>query len=184
MSNRLSHWLGKCWVCIVFGVIAAIMFAFIVPDAVSKLTENRTLAPLILDEYYPTWATSQAQPFFAGLGDQGRLAYRTYYLTLDFWFPVLSLTIFYTALLSLAFPQSSSWRALNLAPLLMYAADMMENLNHFTMAGGYPELPQWQITIGPFLSLVKYGLITALPLVALVGFWINRGAGTANGPQS
>jgi hypothetical protein len=184
MSNRLSHWFGKWWVCIMFGVIAAIIFTFIVPNAVSQLTENRTLAPLILDEYYPTWPASKAQPFFAALGDQGRLAYRAYYLTLDFWFPVLSLTIFYTALLSLAFPQNSHGRALNLAPLLMYVADMMENINHFTMAGSYPDLLGWQITIGPLLSLVKYVLITTLPLIALVGFWMNRGAGIAKGPQS
>jgi hypothetical protein len=54
-----------------------------------------------VDEYYLPWTASDARPFFTALGTAGRAAYQNYYLTLDFWFPVLSLTIFNTALLSL-----------------------------------------------------------------------------------
>ena len=179
MSKKLSHWLGRWWVCVGFGVIAAIIFTYTVPNAVNELTAGRTLAPRILDEYYPAWAAAEARPFFEGLGAKGRIAYQNYYLTLDFWFPVLSLTIFYIALLSLAFPQSSRCRAVNLLPLIMYAADGAENLNHFAMAGSYPNLPGWQIMFGPILSLVKYVLITLLPVLALFGFWVSRKQVTA-----
>lgn len=174
MSHTLSRWAGRWWICITFGVISAIMFGYLVPNAVAVVTENRTLAPRILDEYYLTWAVSDARPFFAALGATGREAYQNYYLTLDFWFPVLSLTIFYTALLSLAFPAGRRWAWLNLLPLIMYGCDALENLNHFSMARSFPDLPMWQLQIGPILSFVKYVLITALPMLALIGFWIKR----------
>jgi hypothetical protein len=174
MSNALSHWLGRWWICAVFGFIATIMFVYFVPHAVGVVTENRTLAPSILDERYLTWAASDARPFFTALGAAGRAAYQSYYLTLDFWFPVLSLTIFYSALLSLAFPARGRLSWLNLLPLAMYACDILENINHFTMAGSFPNLPAWQLAVGPLLSLFKYILITLLPLLALLGFWFNR----------
>jgi hypothetical protein len=178
MSNALSHWLGRWWVCAVFGFISTIMFIYLVPHAVGVVTENRSSVPSILDERYLTWAASDARPFFAALGTSGRIAYQSYYLTLDFWFPVLSLAVFYSSLLSLAFPTRRPWSWLNLLPLVMYACDMLENINHFTMAGSFPDLPAWQLAVGPFLSLLKYVLITELPLVALIGFWSNREAKT------
>ena len=156
------------------------MFAYLVPNAVALVTQNRTLVPRILDEYYLTWASSDALPFFTALGPGGRMAYQNYYLTLDFWFPVLSLTIFYVALLSLAFPASRRWGWLNLLPIIMYALDMLENVNHYSLAGSYPDLPDWQLQIGPVLTLFKYCLITALPLLAAIGFWINRSDVPAN----
>jgi hypothetical protein len=174
MSRRVSQWTGRWWICITFGVISTIMFGYLVPSAVAVVTENRTLAPRILDEYYLTWSAADARPFFAALGTTGRAAYQHYYLTLDFWFPVLSLTIFYAALLSLAFKDHPRWGWLNLLPLVMYAFDMMENINHYRMAASFPDLPVWQLQIGPILSLVKYVLITALPVLALIGFWLKR----------
>ena len=174
MSSIVSSWLGRWWVCIIFGVISTIIFGYLVPNAVAVVTENRTLAPRILDEYYLTWTAADARPVFTALGASGREAYQNYYLTLDFWFPVLSLTVFYTALLSLAFPAGHRWAWLNLLPLIMYALDMVENINHFSMAGSYPDLPVWQLQVGPILTLAKYVLITALPILALIGFWIKR----------
>jgi hypothetical protein len=184
MSNALSHWLGRWWVCAVFGLISTFMFVYFVPHAVGVVTENRTLVPSILDERYLTWATTDARPLFAALGASGRAAYQSYYLTLDFWFPVLSLTIFYSAMLSLAFPPRRPWSWLNLLPLPMYACDILENINHFTLAGSFPDLPAWQLAVGPFLSLLKYILISVLPLLALVGFWFNRNLKTSSGSSA
>jgi hypothetical protein len=174
MSDTLSHWIGRWWVCVASGVISTIMFGYLVPNAVSLVTENRTLVPQILDEYYLTWAASDARPFFKSLGAAGRAAYQNYYLTLDFWFPVLSLTVFYIALLSLSFSANRRWASLNLLPLAMYACDMFENINHYSLAGSFPDLPAWQLQVGPLLSLIKYMLTTALPVLALIGFWLKR----------
>lgn len=174
MSHLLSKWLGRWSVCIVFGLIATLMFTWLVPAGVAEITANRTIAPRILDEYYLTWTAGDARQLYQALGSGGRAAYQQFYLYLDFWFPVLSLTVFYTALLSLAFRQGTRFAWLNLVPLLMYACDIGENINHFTMAGSYPLLPPLQLQIGPWLSLVKYLLITGLPLVAFAGFIYNR----------
>ncbi len=174
MSKFISKWLGKWSVCIVFGIIATIMFTVLVPGGVAEVTQNRTLAPRILDEYYLTWTADDARHLYAVLGATGRRAYQHFYLKLDFWFPVMSLSLFYAALLSLAFPQGRRMSWLNLTPIAMYFADMSENLNHFMMSGSYPDLPPLQLAIGPYLTLIKYLLITALPIIALVGFAVNR----------
>ena len=174
MSKFISKWLGRWSVCIAFGIIATIMFTVLVPGGVAEVTQNRTLAPRILDEYYLTWTADDARHLYAALGATGRRAYQHFYLKLDFWFPVMSLSVFYAALLSLAFPQGRRWSWLNLMPIPMYFSDMAENLNHFMMAGSYPDLPPLQLAIGPYLSLTKYLLITALPVFALIGFAFNR----------
>jgi hypothetical protein len=170
LSSALARYLGHWRPCLVLGFVAALMFGYLVPHGVAEVTANRTLAPRILDEYYLTWTADDARHLFAALGPNGRRAYQTFYLKLDFWFPVLSLAAFYTGLLSLAFPQGARWAWLNLLPLVMYLADMTENLNHFAMAANYPELMPAQLTIGPYLSLLKYMLITSLPMFALMGF--------------
>jgi hypothetical protein len=57
---------------------------------------------------------------------------------------------------------------------IMFATDMLRNINYYSVAGSFPDLPSWQLQVGPVLSLIKYILITALPVLALVGFWCKR----------
>jgi len=174
MSAWLAKSLGNWAVCALFGLIATVMFTYIVPNGVAEVTANRTLAPKILDEYFLTWSPDDARQLYAALGAGGRHAYQQFYLKLDFWFPVLSLSVFYCSLLSLAFPTGSRLGRLNLLPIILYASDAAENLNHFSMATSYPDLPDLQLTVGPVLSAVKYGLVTALPSIALLGFILRR----------
>lgn len=178
MSDAIGRALGRWWVAIGAAAIAAVMFAWAVPRGVEHVTNGRTLWPKILDEYYPTWTEADARNLYAALGPAGRLAYRAFYLQLDFWIPMLSLSICYAALLSLAFPAGSRWRALNLLAVVMYFSDVAENLNHFTMAGSYPDLPTVQLTLGPWFTLIKYALITLLPVAMIIGFVARRRVST------
>jgi hypothetical protein len=57
---------------------------------------------------------------------------------------------------------------------IMFASDMPENIKHYSLAESLPDLPSWQLQVGPVLSLIKYILITALPVLALVRFWSER----------
>ena len=170
VSNRVGWLLGRWWVCGLLFAASLLMFCWIVPSAVGTVTAERTLAPKILDEYYLTWTPDDARHVYAALGVQGRLAYRAYYLHLDFWFPVLTLTLCYVSLLSLAFRPGSRWTWVNLLPFVMYASDVAENLNHFAMAGSYPVLSPFSLTWGPSFSATKYALMTLLPVLALAGF--------------
>jgi hypothetical protein len=73
MSGFLARTFGHWRICIIFGIASTIIFGFIVPTAIDVVTRGRTLAPRILDEYYLTWATADARPFFSALGPAGRL---------------------------------------------------------------------------------------------------------------
>lgn len=170
IQHKLGAALGRWWVCGALFALSLAMFLWLVPSAVESVTAGRTLAPKILDEYYPTWSADDARALLTGLGASGRLAYRAYYLHFDFWFPVLTLTLCYASLLSLAFRPGSRRAWLNLTPFAMYASDLAENLNHYTMAGSFPDLSAFSLTWGPVFSGAKYVLMTLLPLLALAGF--------------
>jgi hypothetical protein len=174
MSSLLARYLGRWALCILFGIVSLVMFMVLVPRGIAEITANRTLAPLILDEYYLTWTRDDAVNLYSALGDAGLKTYRMFYLKLDFWFPVLSLSLFYTALLSLAFPRPNRLAWINVMPIVMWLFDVAENLNHYYMAGIYPDLPALNLLVGPYLTLIKYVLITSLPMVALAGFGLSK----------
>lgn len=170
LSKRLATLLGRWWICSALFAVALVMFTWIVPAGVAEVTGNRLLAPKILDEYIITWTPAEAHRFYEAIGSQGRYAYQQYYWKLDFWFPVLSLTLFYISLMSLAFPARSHWVWLNLTPLALWLCDGAENINHFTMARSYPALSTFSLEAGPCFTYVKWVLIFAIPLIALAGF--------------
>ena len=170
ISNWLAWALGRIWLTTILGVLSTAIFSFIVPAAVGVVTTNRTVVPKILDEYIMTWTPEDARHLYSALGPQGRLAYQAYYLHLDFWFPVLTLTLFYIGLLSLAFPRNSRFALLNLLPILLYFSDAAENLNHFMMAKLYPNLPSFSLQFGPVFTFVKWVLIGGLLVLAIIGF--------------
>ena len=170
LSNGLSWVFGRWWLCGLLLVASLVIFTVIVPNAVSAVTAGGTLVPKILDQYYLTWTPNDARHFYEALGPQGRLALRNYYLHLDFWFPMLTMTLFYISFISLAFPPGTRWAWLNLTPIAMWASDALENLNHFMMAGSYPELSSFSLTLGPWFSGMKYGLMTVLLIPAIIAF--------------
>jgi hypothetical protein len=130
-------------------------------------------APKILDEYLMTWTPQDARQLYEAIGPEGRAAIRHFYLHLDFWFPVFSLMLFYISLLSIAFPASSPLAWINLLPIPMWLLDEAENLNHFTMAGSYPDWPSVSLTLGPWFTFWKWLLIFAIPIIAALGSWLN-----------
>lgn len=176
LSTWLRNSLGKWWICILFFLIATVMFGYLVPHGIGIVTNQRTLAPKILDEYIMTWTAADAQHLFAALGQNGRSAYQGFYLHLDFYFPVLSLTICYISFLSLAFRGNSKIAWINITPILMWLMDMSENINHFAMAGSYPNLSGFSLTCGPWFTFIKWVLIIVLPLIGGLEFAIRKKA--------
>lgn len=174
LSVLLAARLGRWWICLALFVVSLVLFTWIVPAGVAEVTGNRQLAPKILDEYIMTWTPADAQHFYAAIGPKGRADYQHYYWKLDFWFPVLSLTLAYVSLLSLAFPARSRWVWLNLTPAALWLSDGAENINHFTMARTYPYLSAFSLSAGPWFTYIKWVLIFAIPLLAVIGFVVQR----------
>ena len=55
----------------------------------------------------------------------------------------------------------------------MWLLDEAENLNHFIMAGSYPDWPSISLTLGPWFTFWKWVSILAMPIIAALGFGLN-----------
>lgn len=170
MSQFFRRALGRWYVCVILFLGPAIIFPVLVQPAAEKIVQHGAGAPKILDEYVMTWTAQDARHLYQAIGPDGREAIRHFYLHLDFWFPVFSLMLFYISLLSLAFPAQSALAWLNLLPIPMWLLDEAENLNHFTMAGSYPDWSEFSLTFGPWFTFWKWALIFAIPVLAGLGF--------------
>lgn len=171
LSILLNKRLGTWKVFFLFLAISIILFGYFVPHGIEIVTNQRKIAPKILDEYIMTWTPEIARNLFMSLGASGRLAYQHFYLHLDFWVPVLSMTICFISLLSKAFPINSRFQWLNLLPIFMWFFDIAENVNHYYMAGLYPQLPEFSLTYGPWFTYFKYLTMFIIPVVAIIGFF-------------
>jgi hypothetical protein len=176
MSQFLRKVSGRWYICAILFLGPAIIFPALVQPAAEKIVQHGAGAPKILDEYVMTWTPEDARQLYLAIGPEGREAIRHFYLHLDFWFPVFSLMLFYISLLSLAYPARSPLAWLNLLPIPMWLLDEAENINHFTMAGSYPNWPDGSLTVGPWFTLWKWALIFAIPVIAALGF-ILKGVG-------
>jgi len=164
----LDHW-GT------FGVLlamSALMFGYVVPK--SKVPVFAEAAPevprKVLDEYFWTWTPDGARRFLSGIGPNGRRAYRRFYWSTDFWFPSLIASFANLSLLLLAFSPSSGLAWLSVLAFAGWLFDMLENVNHFRMAGRYPILPPFSMRFGPLFTLMKWVFALAPLVVALLGF--------------
>lgn len=169
-SHLLRRAFGNWWICLLSLVVTTVLFGYFVPQGIEEITRQRTLAPKILDEYLLTWTPAAARQLYAALEPTGRLRYQQFYLQLDFYFPVLALSVFYCSLLSLAFRAPARLAWLNVLPLLMWLMDLAENVNHFVMAGSYPHLSAFSLGWGPVFTGLKYVLILGLLPLAGLGF--------------
>jgi len=170
MSQFIRRFLGRWYICLVLFLGPAIIFPVFVQPAADRIVQHGAGAPKILDEYVMTWAAQDARQLYRAIGPEGREAIRHFYLHLDFWFPVFSLMVFYMSLLSLAFSAQSPLARMNLVPIAMWLLDEAENLNHFTMAGSYPDWSGFSLTVGPWFTFWKWVLIFGIPSLAVVGF--------------
>ena len=126
----------------------------------------------VLDERIMTWTTDDAKHLFYVIGSDGRRAYQLFFFKLDFWFPALSASLFYISVLSCAFPMGSKFSKLNLLPIIGWLMDVFENINHYTMAGDYPNLSSFSLTFGPVFTFAKWFFVLTIPVIALIGFSI------------
>ncbi len=157
-----------------FLIVAGICFGYLVPKAQKPIFTNciDVKVTKVLDERMMTWTAEDAKQFYNAVGSEGRQAYQLFFLKLDFWFPALSASLFYISLLSYAFPIGSTYSKLNLLPIIGWLMDVFENINHYSMAGAYPNLSSFSLTFGPVFTFAKWFFVMAIPIIALIGFSI------------
>ena len=147
------------------------LFGYLVPRAKAPIFVNlpTKLPHKVLDEYFPTRTPRIAEAFLAGIGPDGRAAYRRFYLTVDFWFPGTTASLAIASLMLIAFPPSSGWAWLCVLAAPSWLFDAAENITHFRMAGSYPNLSSGALRLGPVFTRAKW-LFAILPLpIALIG---------------
>ncbi len=171
-SNYLNYTFTKWWICLLFLVISGICFGYLVPKAQKPIFANCSdnNVTKVLDERIMTWTADDAKQFYEVIGSEGRKAYKLFFIKLDFWFPAFSASLFYISLLSYAFPIGSKYSKLNLLPILGWLMDVFENINHYIMAGSYPNLSSFSLTIGPLFTFAKWLFVISIPIIALIGF--------------
>lgn len=168
-SAAIRRFFGSTVVLWVSLVISTMMFGVLVPAGSRAVTADGVRGARLLDEEVPTWSAAGAEALLAGLGPDGREAYQDFYLRLDFWFPVLSLSVFFAAALSLLYPVSSRLGWVNLLPLPLWLLDVAENVNHFTMAAAFPERFELSYQLGPLFTLAKWLVMAACIVLLVVG---------------
>jgi hypothetical protein len=78
------------------------------------------------------------------------VAYRRFYLVMDFWFPGTIAALATASLMLIAFPPQSGRAWLCVFAVLSWLFDVAENITHFQMAGSYPNLSSVSVKFGPF----------------------------------
>jgi len=159
-------------------LLCFLFFGYLVPKAKVPIFANVTtqLPHKVLDEYFPSWTPQIADKFFLEIGQDGRDAYRRFYLTMDLWFPGTIASLATASLLLIAFPPPSGWAWLGVIALLSWLFDVAENINHFQMAGSYPDLSSVPVKLGPLFTRLKWIFaLTPLPiaLIGLVGQFVH-----------
>jgi hypothetical protein len=164
-------WLGTWPAFGVLMLLCFLFFGYLVPKAKAPIFANvaTKLPRKVLDEYFPTWTPPIAESFLASIGPDGRSAYRRFYWTMDFWFPGATASLAIASLMLIAFPPTSGWAWLCVIAVPSWLFDVAENITHFHMAGGYPNLSSVAVRFGPSFTRAKW-IFAILPLpIALVG---------------
>jgi hypothetical protein len=157
-----------------FGILVllcGLLFGYLVPKAKAPIFANIAvkLPHKILDEYFPSWTPQIADNLFAGIGPDGRAAYRRFYWIMDFWFPGAAASLAIASLMLIAFPPASGWAWLCLIAAPSWLFDLAENITHFRMAGSYPRLSFVALKFGPLFTRAKW-VSAVMPLpIALAG---------------
>lgn len=168
LAAVLDHW----WTLCVLLAVSTLIFAYVLPKAKAPVFAEASpkIPRKVLDEYFWTWTPQIARQFFSSIGPNGRRAYRRFYWSVDFWLPSLISSLANASLLLLAFPRSSGLAWLSVLAVPGWLFDVMENVNHYRMAGTYPVLSPLSLRFGPQFTRLKWVFAVAPLGVALSGF--------------
>jgi hypothetical protein len=171
MMRKISNWLYRVtngWIALV-GLVIFILFTALVLPGQSSDAEMRTgsaESPDLALYYSAQDLYRMAEDY----GEAGRAAYIRARFSFDIVWPLVYTFFLVTAITWLfgrAFPQGSSWRLANLAPLIGMAFDFLENISTSLVMWRYPlTIPVVDSLAGVF-TLLKWFFV-GMSMVLLV----------------
>ena len=177
--NRISAWLYRVstgWVTLVALLVFALFIALVLPAQAEQaaLESGDAGSPDSSLFYTPADLYAMAEAY----GEEGRAAYVRARFTFDLIWPfvyALFLTTSISWLYERAFPPSSPWRYVNLAPVLGALLDYLENSAASLVMLRYPARTPVVDLLAPLFTLLKWtfvgGSFALLALGLVVALW-------------
>ena len=175
--KKFSEWfyqVSKGWVTLIALVIFLAFTAIVLPQEASK-AEARTGSSTSPDTslfYSPKDLYEMADSY----GKQGRKAYVRARFTFDLIFPLVYTFFLVTSiswLMGRIIPPHSTWRIVNLFPVLGMLFDYLENISTSLVMGQYPTETPVVAFLAPIFTFVKWIFVGgSFPLlISAVGVW-------------
>ncbi|MEK4075669.1 hypothetical protein MHI01_17505 [Paenibacillus sp. FSL M7-0656] len=164
MLNKVSNWFYQRvnwkWVAAAV-VVFACFIAFILPWQAAK-SEEATGGGQSPDSSF-LYTADDLYQMAEHYGEAGRSAYIQARFTFDLIWPLayLFLLVVLLSILYRDLPVKSSWRWVNLIPVLGWAMDMLENIGASLIMHRYPERTPVLAELTPIFTLLKWCLIYA-----------------------
>lgn len=161
MLAKLSHTLhelsSKTWLILAAFAVEIFFFSTLAPRMQAQIPAG----PLDLKFLY---TPDQAFALVDSYGEEARTAYRTFELTADIIHPIAYL-LFYGLLMSVllqrAFPSTSRLQQFNVAPVIAWVFDMIENVCIITLLSVHPSEPVAIAIVAGIATPLKWSFFMA-----------------------
>jgi len=184
--TKFSDWMirqSRGWFVLVAILVFMLFMIFVLPDQAAKAEEyaKGSGSPDTSFFYTPERLFELAEAY----GEEGRQAYVRARFTFDLVFPLAYVFFLATTiswLLNKCLDAGSSWRKLNLAPILGGIFDLLENSSTSLVMAGYPERRFLVAQLAPIMTLVKWVFVygSFVILMVFLGVWIFRSVKNRN----
>lgn len=173
MIRKISNWLYRVtngWVALI-GLIIFILFTILVLPGQSSNAEmqNGGGESPDLSLYY---SAKDLYRMAEDYGEAGRAAYIRARFSFDIAWPLVYTFFLVTAITWLfgrAFPEGSSWRLANLAPLIGMAFDFLENISTSLVMWRYPLTTPVVDSLAAVFTLLKWFILGVSFILLLLG---------------
>ncbi len=168
---HLSRWIDarSSWRIFAIAFVAMIMARYaLMPWIMAQVGERPWPPPLDLDFAY---SANEAFARIAAYGEQGRSAAPWFIFSGDLIYPIAYTLCFAVLLSLLARPlaaQRPKLMRLNLLPVAVFIADMLENSAITLMMQVYPTQPFWLGAMASMSTTMKWLLVAAMLLLPVI----------------
>ena len=164
LSQTFHHLSSKTWLILAALAVEIFFFSTLAPRMQAQIPAG----PLDLKF---TYSPEEAFGLIESYGEEARAAYRTFELTADILHPIgylLLYSLLMSALLQRAFPSTSVVQKFNVAPVIGWGFDMIENICIVTMLSVFPARPAGVALLAGIATPLKWLFAGASILMILI----------------